>query len=102
MLSFNSPVIGAWYQNTDGQRFKVVAVDDQDLSIEIQFFDGEIDELDDELWHEHSPQHIAAPEDSSGPFDDIEKDDFEDGYDDEQDLIPSGSYIIWEEPGFGY
>ena len=102
MVSLNLPVIGAWYQNIDGQRFKIVAVDDHDRAIEIQYFDGEIGEIDEELWFEQSPQSIAAPEDCSGPFDGIEKEEYGGDFDLEENFIPSGSYIIWEEPGYGY
>ena len=52
------PVIGDWYQKPGGQLFEVVAVDETDGTIEIQYFDGSV-----------------APEDHSGSLD-IEPEDY--------------------------
>ena len=40
------PVIGHWYRRTNGTLFEVVAVDEQDATVELQFFDGTIDEIE--------------------------------------------------------
>ena len=34
------PSIGAWYRHTGGDSFEVVAFDEDDGTIEIQYFDG--------------------------------------------------------------
>jgi len=75
------PVIGNWYRAEDGSSFEVVAVDDD--SVEIQYFDGGVEELDMASWHEMTLEQIEPPEDWSGPFDDLEKDDL--GYTDMQE-----------------
>jgi hypothetical protein len=54
--------------------FEVVAADDD--SIEIQFYDGDVEELDMETWHQMSIVPAAEPNDANGPFDDLELDDF--------------------------
>ncbi len=73
------PAIGKWYlDNADKQLFEIVAIDDDDETIEIQYFDGAIEELDNELWNEMELTSAAAPEDWSGPFDDLEADDMPD------------------------
>ena len=73
------PAIGKWYlDNADKQLFEIVAIDDDDETIEIQYFDGAIEELDIELWNEMELTSAAAPEDWSGPFDDLEADDMAD------------------------
>lgn len=72
------PEIGCWYEGADGQ-FKVVALDDADLAIEIQYFDGTLSELDVEAWFTAVMTPIAAPEDWSGPFDDLERGDLDEG-----------------------
>jgi hypothetical protein len=70
------PVVGNWYQyeNTD-QRFVVVAVDEDEATIEIQNFDGDLEELDADTWYELDIEPIETPEDWTGPIDDIERDD---------------------------
>lgn len=80
MNSEVSPVIGNWFQSPEGPQFKVVAMDEDEGSIEIQYFDGEVDEMSFEEWTELGIIASAAPEDWSGPYDDLEKDDL--GYTD--------------------
>lgn len=70
------PIIGNWYQHLDkGQEFQVVAVDDDRGTIEIQYFDGDIDELDRSEWALLPIELIEEPEDISGPLDVVELDD---------------------------
>ena len=45
------PVIGQWYRRTNGTLLKIVAADEEDATIEVQFFDGTIDEVDLDTWH---------------------------------------------------
>ena len=63
------PQVGSWYRRLDGRLFEVVAIDDEELTVEIQHFDGTIGELDFDLWHGLELEHAAAPEDYSGPLD---------------------------------
>ena len=44
------PGIGDWYRLNDGALFEVVALDDDDGTIEIQYFDGTVEEMDIEDW----------------------------------------------------
>src|SRR5262245_41232301 len=45
------PSIGDWYrQKEGGALFEVVAYDDDDGTIEIQYFDGTVEEMDIEDW----------------------------------------------------
>ena len=43
------PVIGKWFRRPNGNMFEVVAVDEDDHTIEIQHFDATIEEVDLEL-----------------------------------------------------
>lgn len=71
--------VNKWYRdNEDGQLFEVVAMDESDQTIEIQYFDGSLEELDNEIWQEKQLTTAAPPEDWSGPFDDLEADDLAD------------------------
>ncbi len=64
------PVIGKWFRRPNGTLFEVVAVDEDDGTIEIQFFDGTIDEVDLEAWPELLlVEVVSAPEDWSGSVD---------------------------------
>lgn len=68
------PIIGDWYQKTNGQLFEIVAIDEADSTIEIQFFDGTVAEVDLEAWYQSHFQPAEAPEDYSGSLD-IEPED---------------------------
>lgn len=80
MNSGSLPAVGNWYQTTDKQDFEVVAIDEEEGFIEIQYFGGEVDEIDFDTWGAMGFVEIAPPEDWSGPFDDLERDDL--GYTD--------------------
>lgn len=67
------PEIGSWYQSTNSLLFKVVAIDEEDETIEIQYFDGTVGELDIELWDGMEPEILDAPDDWSGPFDNFDE-----------------------------
>lgn len=63
------PLIGQWFRRPDGTLFEVVAVDEDDATVEIQQFDGTIGEYDIERWPELMVVEISAPEDWSGSVD---------------------------------
>jgi hypothetical protein len=71
------PIVGSWYRFTGdrsgGELFEVVAIDADDGTIEIQYFDGTIEEMDLEDWEAHCEDReleaAEAPEDWSGSVD---------------------------------
>lgn len=64
-----APEVGAWYMNMDsGEMFEVVAVDDEDGDIEMQYVDGELSELDRDSWELLPLDLIPPPEDWAAPF----------------------------------
>lgn len=69
------PVIGHWYRRSNGSLFEVVAVDEQDGTVELQYFDGTIDELDLETWPKLLIENVGAPDDWSGSVD-MDPEDF--------------------------
>lgn len=70
------PQVGYWYNHLDkGDLFQVVAVDEESGTIEIQDFDGGLDEVDIEEWQQMVIEPAAAPEDLSGALGDVEPDD---------------------------
>ncbi len=64
-----TPVIGNWYRKENGERFEIVAVDADDATIEIQYFDGTIEELDMDAWEEMPLEEVEPPEDWTGSVD---------------------------------
>ena len=63
------PVIGTWFRRPNGVLFEVVAADEDDATIEIQHFDGTIDEVDFDAWPGLLLLEVNAPEDFSGSLD---------------------------------
>ena len=67
------PGIGDWYRLNGGALFEVVALDDDDGTIEIQYFDGTVEEMDiedwDTQWEDGALEAAQAPEDWSGSVD---------------------------------
>lgn len=72
----SAPVVSQWYQHRDkGYKFQVVSIDDRERTVEMQHFDGDLEEVDLEDWYSLLVEPIEAPEDFTGPLDDIEMDD---------------------------
>ena len=70
------PVVGRWYRHLDkGQLFRVVAYDEERGVVELQHFDGDIEEIDASAWFDMEIEPAETPEDWTGPIDDVETDD---------------------------
>lgn len=69
------PVIGSWYRRSNGSLFEVVAVDVEDATVEVQYFDGTIDEIEFENWSDLLIETVGAPDDWSGSVD-MDPEDF--------------------------
>ncbi|MBT5331633.1 MAG: hypothetical protein HOL48_07625 [Porticoccaceae bacterium] len=68
-MAFRAPEIGGWYIDLQlNQHFEVVAFDDHERTIEIQYVDGELSEVDMEGWRQMSVESAAAPEDWSASY----------------------------------
>jgi hypothetical protein len=67
------PEVGRWYRMSSGGTFEVVAIDEDDGTVEVQYFDGTVEELDLEDWDAQSAnneiEEAQAPEDWSGSVD---------------------------------
>ena len=68
-MAYSSPAIGQWFRHPRGTLLEVVAIDDEASTIEIQLFDGTVDEVDAETWPELMLVEVDAPEDWSGSVD---------------------------------
>lgn len=80
-----TPSIGEWYRHASGELFEVVAYDEDDGTIEIQYFDGTVEEMDTEDWEaqwaDRALEAAEAPEDWTGSVDVEPTDDFATGAD---------------------
>jgi len=84
-MNHPAPIVGNWYQCHEGPIFEVVAVDDDDHTIEVQHFDGTLEEFDEDGWVAMTLQEADAPEDWTGSLD-IEPEDHDD---DEIEAVPT-------------
>ena len=70
MATESDPIIDNWYYHLDkGQRFRVVAMDEESQTVEVQYFDGNVDEYELEIWYQLNIEPCEAPENWSGPLD---------------------------------
>ena len=74
-MAVGFPVIGNWYRRSNGNLFEVVALDEDDATVELQYFDGTIDEVDLERWPKMLIELVGAPDDWSGSVD-MDPEDF--------------------------
>ena len=82
----NEPVKGQWYENVeDDETFRVLSVDEDAEVVEIEYLDGEIEELDLEEWREFDLELIDEPEGWSDEDDEDEDEDEEDWDDEDED-----------------
>ncbi len=73
-MNISLPEVGSWFRVPDGTTFEVVAADADDQTIEVQHFDGTIEEFDFDAWQELLLEPIDPPEDWSGSLDVDEED----------------------------
>src|SRR6185312_4233616 len=68
--------VAQWYTRWNkSEIFQVVGYDESSRTIEIQTFDGDLDEIDVEMWATLPIAFAEPPEDWTGPVDDVERDD---------------------------
>jgi hypothetical protein len=65
--------VGKWYLRPDThESFQLIDWDEQAGTAQVQMYDGSLDEIDEEMWRALSPQPVEAPEDWTGPLDNLE------------------------------
>ncbi len=81
------PVVGQWYENAEeDETFRVLSVDEDAELIEIEYLDGEVEEIDVDTWAEFDLEKVEQPEGWSGEaIDDDEDEDEEDDEDWDED-----------------
>ncbi len=68
-MSTPPPTVGSWYQNLEGEILEVVALDLEEQTVEVQFYDGTVEEYDFDTWEELELRTAEPPEDWSGSLD---------------------------------
>ena len=109
MTQSADPIINQWYHYPQkAQKFQVTAIDSKAATVEIQYFDGNLDEFELTTWYAMEVERIEQPEDWTGPMDNIEKDDlnpvgtemrredWEAPYDEELEKVGAGPRITEE------
>jgi len=87
------PVVGQWYENIDeNESFRVLSMDEDAEVVEVEYLDGDIEEIDLDTWAEFNLEKINQPEGWSGEDlkvdeeDDEDEDDLDDDdWDDDDD-----------------
>jgi hypothetical protein len=54
------PVVGAMYEDENGLAFEVLSIDEDDGTIEVQYENGEVSEIDVDAWYEMELQPLQA------------------------------------------
>lgn len=81
----HNPVPGKWYKSLDDEEvFQVLSIDEDSELIELQYEDGDVEEIDYETWHELDLDLTEEPEGWSGSEDEVEEDE-DDDWDDDED-----------------
>ena len=70
------PIQGNWYRDLDkDEEFFVIDVYEDDGIVEIQHYDGDVEEIELDAWYDLNIEAVEPPGDWVGPYDDVEKDD---------------------------
>ena len=82
----HNPVPGQWYESLeDEETFQVLSVDEDSELIELQYEDGDVEEIDYETWQELDLDLTDQPEGWAGSDDEDDEDDLDDDDDDDDD-----------------
>lgn len=84
------PVQGQWYEDLEeNEIFRVLSVDPDEEIIEVQYENGDIEEIDLDTWHELDLERAEEPEGWASDDDDDdeeeEEDEDEDDWDEDED-----------------
>jgi len=76
------PAAGQWYENLEeNESFRVLSVDEDAETVEIEYLDGDIEEIDLDTWAELDLDKIDEPEGWAGSDQDVDDDDDDDDED---------------------
>ncbi len=80
------PVAGQWYENLEEEEsFRVLSVDEDSELVEIEYLDGDVEEIDLETWHEMDLEPTTEPEGWAGSAKQEEDEEEEEEEEEEED-----------------
>ena len=80
------PVQGQWYEDLEeNEVFRVLSLDPDEEIIEVQYENGDIEEMDLDTWHELDLERAQEPEGWASDDDEDEEEEDEDEDDDDWD-----------------
>jgi hypothetical protein len=84
------PVQGQWYEDLEeNEVFRVLSVDPDEEIVEVQYENGDIEEMDLDTWHELDLERASEPEGWASDDDDDkeeeEEEEDEDDWDEDED-----------------
>jgi len=88
----SNPVVANWYQDRNREeRFTIVAFDQDEGVLELQYENGDLEEIDIDTWYELDTEEVAMPEDWTLALDNmdeqeaarVESESYEDDWNDE-------------------
>ena len=81
------PVPGQWYENLEEEEpFRVLSMDEDSELVEIEYLDGDIEEIDLETWHEMDLELTQEPEGwAASQEEDDDEDEEDDDWDEDED-----------------
>jgi hypothetical protein len=90
------PVQGKWYQDLEeNEIFQVLSVDPDEEIIELQYENGDIEEIDLDTWHELDLEHAEEPE--GWASDDEEEEEEEEELDEDDDDWDEDEDDDWDD-----
>lgn len=94
------PVPGQWYENLEEEEtFRVLSVNEDADLVEIEYLDGDIEEIDIEAWHEMDLEQTQEPEGWSESDEDEDEDDedWDEDEDEDEDEDDEDEDEDWDE-----
>ncbi len=91
------PVQGQWYEDLEeNEVFRVLSVDPDEEIIEVQYENGDIEEMDLDTWHELDLERASEPEGWASDDDDDKKEE-EEEEEDEDDWDEDEDDDDWDD-----
>jgi hypothetical protein len=81
------PVPGQWYENLEEEEpFRVLTMDEDSELVELEYLDGDIEEIDLETWHEMDLELTTEPEGwAASQEEEDDEDEDDDDWDEDED-----------------
>jgi hypothetical protein len=92
------PVQGQWFEDLEeNEVFRVLSVDPDEEIIEVQYENGDIEEMDLDTWHELDLERASEPEGWASDDDVVKKPEEEEEEEDEEDWDEDEDDDDWDD-----